>query len=129
VSGALDVGGDGWWRPDWPLPVRVGALMSTRRGGVSAAPFDSLNLKSGIGDDAAAVAINQARHAARCGALPVWLKQVHGSRVVRLDGPAGDGQLEADAGVVEPGRHHRPGQDRDDHHRHACGSAERRGIG
>lgn len=99
MSGACDDHG-GWWQPDWPLPPGVGALMSTRHGGVSAAPFDSLNLKSGIGDDPAAVAINQDRHAGRCGALPVWLKQVHGSRVVRLDGAAGDGELEADAAVT-----------------------------
>ena len=33
-----------WLRPDWPAPAQVHALCTTREGGVSAAPFDSLNL-------------------------------------------------------------------------------------
>ena len=73
-------------RPDWPAPVL--ALMSTRAGGVSAPPFASLNLRpsqlGGPGDDPAAVAENQRRFAQALGAVPVWLDQVHGARVVRL---------------------------------------------
>lgn len=94
--------GDPWLRPDWPeLPANVGALMSTRGGGVSVPPFDGLNLKAGIGDDAAAVAVNQARHAERCGsARPVWLLQVHGSTVVRLTRPLDAAAPEADAAVT-----------------------------
>ena len=49
--------------PDWLIPgwnpPGVGALMTTRKGGFSAAPFDSLNLRPGLGDDATAVARNQ----------------------------------------------------------------------
>jgi hypothetical protein len=87
-----DVGG-GWLpdsiRPDWPAPAGVLALMSTRAGGVSAAPFDSLNLRppalAGDGVDApAAVRENQRRFAAALGAAPVWLEQVHGADVLRL---------------------------------------------
>jgi YfiH family protein len=73
-----------WLVPEWPV-AGIGALMTTRQGGSSAAPFDSLNLKPGIGDDDAAVARNQARFTeALGGARPVWLRQVHGARVVRL---------------------------------------------
>ena len=32
-------------RPAWAVDPRVGALMTTRAGGVSAPPFDSLNLR------------------------------------------------------------------------------------
>lgn len=75
-------------RPDWPAPRSVCALMSTRRGGVSAPPYDSLNLRppalGGECDDAAAVGENQRRFARALGAAPVWLDQVHGSTVVRL---------------------------------------------
>lgn len=76
-------------RPDWPAPASVAALMSTRAGGVSAPPFDGLNLRpaalGGDGvDDPAAVAENQRRFAAALGAAPVWLDQVHGADVVRL---------------------------------------------
>ncbi len=73
-----------WLRPELPVPG-VGALMTTRHGGASAAPFDNLNLKHGIGDDEAAVTRNQALFTeALGGAQPVWLNQVHGTRVVRL---------------------------------------------
>jgi copper oxidase (laccase) domain-containing protein len=30
--------------PDWPAPARVRAVSTTRRGGVSSPPYDSLNL-------------------------------------------------------------------------------------
>lgn len=86
----------------WDAPAAVGALMSTRGGGVSAAPFDTLNLGTAVGDDPAAVAENRHRFAAALGAEPVWLRQVHGTRVVRL-GHAVD--LVADAAWTdEPGR-------------------------
>ena len=42
--------------PQWPVPPQVRAVFSTRQGGVSGAPYDSLNLGSHVGDDAAAVA-------------------------------------------------------------------------
>ena len=76
-------------RPDWPAPAAVSALMSTREGGVSAPPFDSLNLRPAalpgdVADDPGAIAENQRRFAAALGAEPVWLEQVHGAEVVRL---------------------------------------------
>lgn len=72
-------------RPRWRRPVGgVGAWMSTRLGGVSAAPWDSLNLGSAVGDDAEAVAQNRRRFAAVTGAVPVYLRQVHGARVLHL---------------------------------------------
>lgn len=76
-------------RPGWLAPPAITALMSTRAGGVSAAPFDSLNLRppalGGEGVDAAdAVLENQRRFAGALGAQPVWLNQVHGADVLRL---------------------------------------------
>lgn len=71
-------------RPDWPAPPGVVAAMSTREGGVSAAPWHSLNLGVAVGDDAAAVTENRARFAAALGARPTWLRQVHGIHVIRL---------------------------------------------
>lgn len=72
-------------QPDWPAPPGVGAAMSQRAGGVSRGPWASLNLGAACGDDAAAVAENRTRYARAIGARPVWLQQVHGSRVLRLD--------------------------------------------
>lgn len=98
---AVEPAASDWIRPHW-RQAGVTALMSTREGGVSASPFDRLNLRHGIGDDASAVAINQARFAAALGARPVWLNQVHGRRVVRLgpqDLEPGALTHEADASV------------------------------
>jgi YfiH family protein len=71
-------------RPDWPAPSNVKALVTTRHGGCSIAPYESLNLADHVGDDAACVARNRAL-LAREGRLPdkpFWLSQVHGSSVV-----------------------------------------------
>lgn len=72
-----------WLVPDWNLEG-VGAVMTTRRGGVSLPPFDSMNVRDGVGDDPAAVAANQRMLEQAIGARPVYLNQVHGANVVRL---------------------------------------------
>jgi len=71
-------------RPEWAAPASVGAFMSLRSGGVSLPPFASLNVGGTVGDRPAAVAENRRRVAEALAAQPVWLRQVHGSRVVRL---------------------------------------------
>lgn len=61
--------------------------MTTRVGGVSVAPWESLNLGVHVGDSPLWVIENRAR-VRREGALPsepVWLEQVHGISVVELD--------------------------------------------
>ncbi|WP_373278937.1 peptidoglycan editing factor PgeF [Chitinimonas koreensis] len=68
--------------PDWPVPARVRALVTTRQGGVSAAPYESFNLGTHVRDDPAAVAANRAALAAVLPAEPAWLTQVHGTNVV-----------------------------------------------
>lgn len=92
-----------WLRPAWDAPG-VGALMTTRAGGVSEGPFASMNVRGGLGDDPAAVAHNQAIFAAAIGARPVWLNQVHGVAVARLTADAIGTVPTADASVcAEPG--------------------------
>jgi YfiH family protein len=73
--------------PDWPAPGRVRAVATTRAGGVSQGPYDSLNLGDHVGDDAAAVAENRRRIVARLGLpeSPRWLRQVHGATVARAE--------------------------------------------
>jgi YfiH family protein len=81
---------------DWPALAGVRAFCSERAGGVSTAPYDTLNLGDHVGDDEAAVQENRRRYAATLQARPVFLKQVHGQGVVRL--AAGTPDLaEADA--------------------------------
>lgn len=72
-------------QPDWPAPANIRALVTTRAGGVSIAPFDSLNLGDHVGDVPQAVAENRARLRRYLPAAPVWLQQVHGNHVVDLD--------------------------------------------
>jgi polyphenol oxidase len=89
-----------WLVPDWPVEG-VSALMTTRHGGVSAAPFDSLNLGAAVNDDPGAVESNRARLARAVGATPVYLQQVHGTQVIRL---AHGWSAAADASVTtQPG--------------------------
>jgi polyphenol oxidase len=72
------------WPEHWP--AGTGALMTTRAGGVSAAPFDTLNLRAQSDEPAELIAVaeNRRRFGATLGAAPVFLEQVHGTRVVRL---------------------------------------------
>ncbi|WP_285694289.1 peptidoglycan editing factor PgeF [Actinomadura sp. NBRC 104412] len=66
----------------------VGAAFTSRTGGVSAAPFDSLNLGGAVGDDPEAVRENRARVETALGLPPgrtVWMRQVHGADVRVVD--------------------------------------------
>ena len=86
-----------WLVPQWPAPTRVHAVFTTRNGGVSRAPFDSMNLGRPSGDDASAVDANRARLQAALGVQPIYLSQVHGIASVTLDRVAEPGAIEADA--------------------------------
>ena len=95
-----------WLAPDWRVSG-VGALMTTRRGGHSVGRYASMNVGIAVGDDAAAVAANRALLAEATGARPVYVRQVHGTRVIRIgrEDARDDAPLhEADACVTtEPG--------------------------
>jgi YfiH family protein len=93
-----------WLRADWHQPG-VSSLMTTRAGGGSAAPWDSMNLGVAAGDDPQRVAANRQLFESALGARPVFMKQVHGTRVLRLtSADLGLPVQEADACVTtEPG--------------------------
>ena len=94
--------------PDWPAPDSVRAYTTTRRGGVSAAPFASLNLSRGDGDADAHVAENRSRlaRALDLAAEPAWIRQVHGAKVARAEGRrVSDPPPTADASISHPGGH------------------------
>lgn len=96
-----------WLVPDWPVDG-VSALMTTRHGGLSTGRFESMNVGSTVGDDPVVVARNRARLAGVIGANPVYLQQVHGTRVIQLDDDSvldPGWRAEADASVTtRPGR-------------------------
>lgn len=66
----------------------VAACSSTRIGGVSLPPYDSLNLGAHCGDNLQHVEENRRRMFTAGGlpSFPVWLEQVHGTAVLTLDG-------------------------------------------
>jgi polyphenol oxidase len=93
-----------WLVPDWPAPAGVHALCTTRAGGISLPPYDSLNLGTHVGDDPAAVQTNRhtlqrAVQARTPGARATFLNQVHGVGVAHLDLSTPDG-TDADACIT-----------------------------
>ena len=98
-----------WLIPNWPAPAHVHALMTTRTGGVSAAPYDSFNLGDHVGDQAVDVTANrqllQSELDTSLRVKPVFLKQVHGTQVVDVntqtpDGTVADACITAQTGVA-----------------------------
>ncbi|WP_462386907.1 purine nucleoside phosphorylase YfiH/LACC1 family protein [Acidovorax sp. Q11] len=103
MAAPVPAGAD-WLVPDWPAPPGVWALCTTRTGGSSLPPYDSLNLGTHVGDDPAAVRANRetlqvALQTQTPMARVVFLNQVHGDGVVHLDAATPDG-TEADACVA-----------------------------
>lgn len=99
--------GIGLLKPRWSAPPRVRAAFTLRSGGVSAAPWASLNLGQHVGDDPRAVAENRRRVvvALRLPAEPIWLDQVHGVQLWRPSAapppPAGEPPPQADAVLIQ----------------------------
>jgi polyphenol oxidase len=87
--------------PDWPAPSNVHALVTTRRGGVSRPPCDTLNLGLHTGDERDDVLANRAALAHLTQAQLAWLEQVHGTRVADAAQVLRDGRpAQADASVT-----------------------------
>ena len=91
----------------WELPLLRSDLIAapfvhgftTRAGGVSAPPFDALNLGAKWGDDPARVSENRRRLERAVGAPILVARQVHGTVIARAsagDDPAALAQVEAD---------------------------------
>lgn len=74
-----------------------------RWGGVSAVPYEELNLGGAVGDDPEAVLANRRTAARSLGLDParvVWMNQVHGADVAEVDGPWGDGEIPSVDAIV-----------------------------
>ncbi len=87
--------------PNWPAPANVKALQTTRAGGISLAPYNSLNLGSHVKDDPLHVAHNRQLLSQFLPSEPVWLNQVHGVNVV----DATETNCAADLGYANCGAH------------------------
>jgi polyphenol oxidase len=85
------------------VPGGAHFAFTDRWGGVSAAPYESLNLGGAVGDDPAAVRANRDLAAKALGLDParvVWMNQVHGKDVAVVSAPWGDGEVPRVDGVV-----------------------------
>jgi len=88
-----------WLIPDWPAPANVRAVFTTRSGGCSNPPWDSLNLGDHVGDVPQHVDANRAMLQQAITSRLVFLKQVHGVGVEHLGMSTPDGTV-ADACIT-----------------------------
>lgn len=73
-----------WITPDWPAPANIHAATTLRTGGVSVAPYNSLNPATHVGDEAACVSENRQciKTMLALPSDPVWLEQTHSNIVI-----------------------------------------------
>lgn len=88
--------------PDWPSPPQVKAFTTCRDGGASQAAFSSLNLAGHVGDNEQVVAKNRSTlsYQSSLPADPIWLEQVHGTKVVELDQLEDSRLVQADGSIA-----------------------------
>jgi YfiH family protein len=72
-------------KPHWPAPATIHSLVTTRQGGVSSSPYDSLNLGDHVGDQPSQVIANRQILRNQLPTEPIWLKQTHGIEVSTPD--------------------------------------------
>ena len=88
--------------PSWPAPANIAAAITTRNGGCSTSPWNSLNLAFHVGDNPESVKQNwqSVSEQLNLPSTPQLLNQVHGIEIVEVGGckeisneiiPAADG--------------------------------------
>ena len=84
---ADDYFADGFLWPNWALPERVKACVSTRLGGHSLAPYDAMNLGLHVGDEQQRVMQNRntLQKKLNLPSEPAWLEQRHGNNVIVVE--------------------------------------------
>jgi len=94
-----------WIKPDWPVPAHIKSVTTTRQGGISHAPYDSLNLGLHVEDEQEHVIANRRTlvEALQLPSEPLWLEQIHSTIVADAD--SDKPELTADASVS-----HQPGK-------------------
>lgn len=96
VSSEIRLASEDWILPSWPAPPRVQAVSTTRIGGFSEPPYEGLNLADHVGDDPETVRSNRQWLKRTLGlpAEPVWLRQVHGARMVPAETAKADAKAD-----------------------------------
>lgn len=75
-----------WIAADWPAPDFIKAGVTTRAGGVSAKPFNNLNIATHVGDKLSDVEKNRSilLHDLKIPNAPQWLEQTHSTETILL---------------------------------------------
>lgn len=91
-------------KANWQVPPSVYAFSTTRLGGFSASPFDSLNLGLHVGDNLMHVQKNRAtlRDYLQLPQEPDWLEQTHSNHCVVVEQ---SDQRQADAAITRSSQH------------------------
>lgn len=71
-------------KPDWPIPQNVRCLITTRKGGVSSKPYDSMNTALHVVDSPKNVNTNRQILEAEVGYRVVFPHQTHSTDIVEL---------------------------------------------
>lgn len=89
--------------PNWPVPKNINACTTTREGGVSAGVYKSLNLALHVDDNSDAVRENRRRLSASLNlpSEPVYLNQVHSTKIINVDSVSDTSNLTADASFTQ----------------------------
>jgi YfiH family protein len=89
-------------KPHWPAPATIHTLVTTRQGGISSSPYDSLNLGDHVGDQLSKVMANRQILRKHLPAEPLWLKQTHSILVStpKIRQQSSSRLIEADAAVT-----------------------------
>lgn len=71
-------------KPEWTMPDHIQAYTSTRKGGISPSPYDSLNIANHVDDSSENVKKNRLTLASHLElpADPLWLQQTHSTEVI-----------------------------------------------
>jgi len=86
-------------RPNWSVPEKVKAFSTTRQGGVSLAPWGSMNLALHVHDNSENVNKNRMllKQEMQLPNEPSWLEQVHSDKVIQLTQQNHNQNFKADA--------------------------------
>lgn len=68
-------------KPQWPAPQQVHSFVTTRSGGISNEPYDTLNLGDHVGDQSPRVLANRQILRKHLPSEPLWLNQTHSTQV------------------------------------------------
>lgn len=86
-------------QPRWSVAANIKAFTTTRTGGVSQPPWDSLNLARHVNDSPEDVSQNRRLLKQSCNlpVEPAWLEQVHSDTIIRLTEENSGQHFKADA--------------------------------